>query len=146
MKIGIGNDHHGVEVKKRLVIYLENLGYEVVNFGSDVTDMVDYPKIAFSVGESVSRGEVDRGILICMSGIGMSIAANKVHGVRCAKVNTAYEVEMGVMHNHANMMALSSELSLEQIQEMVDMFVHTEYSLEERHQRRVEEIDRYHEL
>lgn len=146
MKIGIGNDHHGVKVKRKLVDYLEKKGYQVVNYGSDHEESVDYPDIAFEVGKAVSNCDIDRGILVCMSGIGMSIAANKVSGVRCAKVVSDRETKLAVMHNHANMIAFSSELPFYQMKDIVDAFVKTEFSLEERHQRRVEEIDRYHEL
>lgn len=146
MFIGIGNDHHGLKVKHKLIDYLEKKGYQVINYGSNHVESVDYPDIAFEVGEAVSNHKVDRGILICMSGIGMSIAANKVSGVRCAKVSNARETKLTVMHNHANMIALSSEMPFYQIKDIVDSFLKTEYSLEERHQRRVDRIDHYHEL
>lgn len=146
MKIGIGNDHHGVKVKRKLVEYLEKKGYQVINYGSNHTDVVDYPDVAFEVGEAVSNQNVDRGILICMSGIGMSIAANKVSGVRCAKVSNARETKLSVMHNHANMISFSSEMPFYQMKDIVDAFLKSEYSMEERHQRRVDGIDRYHEL
>ena len=85
MKIGIANDHHGVSLKQELTRYLENLGYTVVNYGTDEETMVDYPDYAFKVGEDVRDKNIEYGILICNTGIGMSIAANKIKNVRCDK-------------------------------------------------------------
>ena len=85
MKIGIATDHRGIEVKQELTNYLKDLGYNIVDYGTNSTDSVDYPDYAFKVGEAVANNDIDFGVLICNTGIGMSIAANKVKGVRCAR-------------------------------------------------------------
>lgn len=143
MKIGIANDHGGVEVKKELATYLQNLGYAVVNYGTDTDTSVDYPIYAFKVGEAINQHEIEVGILICKSGIGMSIAANKVKGVRCAKVETVTDAIVTRQHNHSNVIALPARIPMELIKEIVKSFLETEYSEEERHVRRVQMIDNY---
>ena len=107
MKIAIANDHNGINIKTMLKKYLEELGYEVLDFGSNTSESVDYPNYAFKVGKSVASKESDLGILICGTGIGMSIACNKVKGVRCAKVSNLEESILSRQHNNANVIALS---------------------------------------
>ena len=143
MKIGIGNDHRGYKLKVELVDFLKNLGYEVVNFGSDSEEPVDYPVYAFKVGEAVAKGEVDRGILICRTGIGMSIACNKVKGVRCAKVDNVEEAALTRLDNDANVIAISYVKEITEIKEMIKTFLEIKFSKEERHHRRVELINKY---
>ena len=91
MKVAIANDHNGIEIKEFLIKFLSNKGYEVVDFGSNYGEQADYPLYAFKVGKSVSKGETKLGILICGTGIGMSIAANKIKGIMCAKTDNAEE-------------------------------------------------------
>ena len=91
MKLAIATDHRGVEVKQNLIKFLESEGYNVIDYGTNSEESVDYPDYAFKVGEAVARKEVDYGILVCNTGIGMSIAANKVKGVRCARVLDEYD-------------------------------------------------------
>lgn len=143
MVIGIANDHGGVDMKEKLVSYLENLGYDVINYGTDSTDSVDYPIYAFKVGEEVRDKKIDVGILICKSGIGMSIAANKVKGVRCARVDTKEDAIVTREHNHSNVLALSANIAIDVAKEIVINFIQTDYSEEERHVRRVRMIDEY---
>lgn len=143
MKIGIANDHRGVEVKRQLVSYLQQLGYETINYGTDTEVSVDYPQFAFHIGEAVSNHELDFGILLCGTGIGMCIACNKVSGVRCAKVNNEKECELTRLHNDANVLALSSEQDLEELKELVKIFLTTPFSKEERHIRRIKQIEEY---
>ena len=143
MKIGIGNDHHGVHLKQVISTYLEQQGYEVINFGTDTTENVDYTTYAFQVGEAVRDQKIDYGILICGSGIGMSIACNKVRHVRCAKVNNVHEVEMTRRDNNANVMTLGETTPDEIAIEMVKTFLNTPFMNNERYQRRVKEIDNY---
>lgn len=143
MKIGIGNDHHGVHLKQVISIYLEQQGYEVINFGTDTTENVDYTTYAFQVGEAVRDQKIDYGILICGSGIGMSIACNKVRHVRCAKVNNVHEVEMTRRDNNANVMTLGETTPDDIAIEMVKTFLNTPFMNNERYQRRVKEIDNY---
>lgn len=143
MKIGIGNDHHGVHLKQVISTYLEQQGYEVINFGTDSTENVDYTTYAFQVGEAVRDQKIDYGILICGSGIGMSIACNKVRHVRCAKVNNVHEVEMTRRDNNANVMTLGETTPDDIAIEMVKTFLNTPFMNNERYQRRVKEIDNY---
>lgn len=143
MKIGIANDHGGVEVKNELVKYLVLNGYQVTNYGTDKEDPVDYPIYAFKVGEAIKNNEIDVGILICKSGIGMSIAANKVKGVRCAKVETKEDAALTREHNHSNVIAISASKPIDELKEIVKNFLETEYSMEERHIRRVEMMNNY---
>ena len=112
MKIAIANDHNGVKLKNKLINYLRGLGHETVDYGSKENEKIDYPTLAFSVGNSVSSATEEMGILICGTGIGMSIACNKIKGIRCAKVSTASEALLARQHNNANVIGhfLSSNI------------------------------------
>ena len=110
MKIGIGNDHAAVEMKMQIREYLESLGHEVVNYGVDTTERCNYPEIGEKVGRAVAAGEVECAVLICGTGVGISIAANKVHGVRaavCSDITTAHLVKE---HNNANIIAFGARI------------------------------------
>ena len=144
MKIGIANDHRGVELKQELTKYLESLGYTVINYGTDTEESVDYPLYAFRVGEEVVQKKIDFGVLICSTGIGMSIACNKVNGVRCAKVNNVWEAQNTRRDNDANVIALSSRIPLAELQDILKAFLETETSMEERHVRRRHMVGEYH--
>lgn len=141
MIVGIANDHKGLNCKQKLTKYLKEKGYTIVDYGCDTEDSVDYPNYAFQVGKAIQRNEIDRGILICGTGIGMSIACNKVKGVRCAKVSTLEEAKLTRLHNNANVLAIAH--NCENVEMIVDTFLETEFSNEERHTRRVEMIDNY---
>jgi len=143
MKIGIANDHHGVEIKQKLLKYLTEECYTVIDMGTNSSDNVDYVPYAFKVGESILNNEIDRGILICGSGIGMTIACNKVKKVRCAKIDNLSEARASREHNNANVIAINSNLKFNLILEIIDTFLRTEFSNEERHIRRNEMIDNY---
>lgn len=143
MKIGIANDHHGIEINKELTNFLIELGYNVINYGPVSNAPVDYPIYSFKLGEAVSSKEVDMGIVICNSGIGVSIACNKVKGVRCAKVNDEWEAEMTRLHNDANIIAVGSRIPMEELKKIIVKFLQTEFSNEERHQRRIDLINNY---
>ena len=142
MKIGIAADHHGVRKKEKIKKYLEHLGHEVTDYGSNTVFAVDYPEYAFKVGKALKE-EVELGILICGTGIGMSIAANKVKGVRCALVHNTKEAKLARLHNDANILALSSDMSMFRIKDILDVFINTKFSNEERHSRRVELINKH---
>jgi len=138
MKIAIGNDHAGVEMKKYLTEYLQKKGHEVINFGSDIAESVDYPVYAAKVGKAVASGECDRGILLCGTGVGISIAANKVHGVRCALCSEPFSAKLTRMHNDANVLAMGGRtLGAVMMEEIVDVFLTTEFQ-GGRHQKRVD--------
>ncbi len=143
MKVGIANDHRGYKLKNELVKFLETIGYEVVNYGSDSEDPVDYPVYAFKLGEAVRDKEVDKGILICRTGIGMSIACNKVKGVRCAKVDSVEDAALTRLDNDSNVMAISYVKDLTEIKEIVKTFLEMKFSNEARHQRRIDLINKY---
>ncbi len=143
MKIGIASDHRGVEQKKEIINYLESLDYEVINYGTNTEESVDYPEYAFKVGEAIKNHGIDFGIILCGTGIGMSIACNKVSGVRCAKVAEPKECELTRLHNDANVLALSSEQDLNELKELIRIFITTPFSKEERHIRRLKQIEEY---
>ena len=143
MKIGIATDHRGIEVKQELTNYLKDLGYNIVDYGTNSTDSVDYPDYAFKVGVAVANKEIDFGVLICNTGIGMSIAANKVKGVRCARVIDEYDAKMTRIDNDANVIALSSRIDIEKLKSVLKVFLETPHNSEERHDRRISKIDNY---
>jgi len=143
MKIAIGSDHRGFEVKRRIVALLNQLGHEVLDVGPEGRDSVDYPDYALQVGSAVSEGRVERGILICGTGIGMCIAANKVKGVRAAPCHDSITAEMSRRHNDANVLCLSADLLSEELMErMVRIWLETAFE-GGRHARRVEKIVRF---
>jgi ribose 5-phosphate isomerase B len=119
MRIAIGSDHRGVAARKRLVGLLERLGNEVVDCGSDGEQAVDYPDIAADVARRVSDGTVERGILLCCTGVGMSIAANKLPGVRAATCHDEVTAEMSRRHNDLNVLCLSAELIGPEVQDKI---------------------------
>lgn len=140
MKIAIGNDHAATQMKFDIVAYLEKQGHEVVNFGTDSNDSVDYPDIAEKVAVKVASGDCDKGILICGTGIGMSIAANKVNGIRAACCSDPLCVRLTRQHNNANVLCFGARI-VGQImaEEMVDIFLNTDY-MGDRHEKRVQMI------
>ncbi len=140
--IFIGSDHAGFELKKQLVNYLEST-YRVIDLGTNSTDSVDYPLFAISVSNEVIKNSGSFGILVCGTGVGISIASNKVSGIRCAKVSTINEAILSRYHNDANVVALSSQVSLDKAKAIVDNFIKTPFSNEERHIRRLEQIRKY---
>src|SRR3954451_12680844 len=143
MKIAIGSDHRGVDLKQRIASLLRHLGHEVLDVGSQGKESVDYPDVAIEVAAEVAGGAVDRGILLCGTGIGMCIAANKVHGVRAAPCHDNVTAEMSRRHNDANVLCLSADLVGDALMaRMVRLWLETEFEAG-RHARRVEKITRY---
>ncbi len=142
MKICITSDHRGFELKQKLLNHLKNK-YDITDLGPYTADMVDYTKYAFIIGENVRNQKYDFGIAICGTGIGISIACNKVKGIRCAKVNTKEEAILTRQDNDANIIALDAKKDIKSAIELVESFVNTEFSNIERHKRRVEEIKKY---
>ncbi len=140
MKIAVACDHGGLALKKVLLDYLQKNGYEVCDFGTNTADSCDYPDHALPAAEAVARGECERGILICSTGIGISIAANKVRGIRCAHCHDTYSAKYTRLHNDANMIAFGQKIIGDGLMlEIVDTFLHTEFE-GGRHQRRVDKI------
>ncbi len=128
MNIGITNDHRGVEVKLFLTNYLESLGYNVINYGTDSTESADFPDYAKKLGEAVLNGEVKYGIAICGTGIGMSIALNKMKGIYCAKVSQVSEASLSKAHNDANVIAISEEMDRTLMKDVIKTFIETPFS------------------
>ena len=108
MKIGLANDHRGYPLKEKIKKYLTKKGYEIIDYGTNSNESVDYTEYAFRIGESVVKEEVELGIVICGTGIGISIACNKVKGVRCAKVDTVRQAKLTRIDNDANILAIKS--------------------------------------
>ena len=145
MKIAIANDHRGYKLKTYLEHELTNEGYDVINLGTDSEESVDYPDFAFKLGEKIVNKEADFGVAICGSGIGISIACNKVKGIRCAKVNNLEEVIATRNDNDSNIIALGEKMPKEKAKNLVIKFIETPWSQEEKHHRRVEKIINYEE-
>ncbi len=140
MKIAIGNDHAGTEYKLAIVGLLKSLQIEVINYGTDGSDSVDYPDFVHPVAEDVENGRVDKGIIICGSGNGASMTANKHQKIRCALCWTKEIVELARSHNDANVLSLPARfISLPQALEMVKTFLNTDFE-GGRHERRTEKI------
>lgn len=140
MKIGIGNDHAAVDMKFEIVKYLEESGYEVINFGTDTNDSCDYPVYGEKVARAVANGEVDRGILICGTGVGISLAANKVKGIRAAVCSESVTARFSRLHNDANILAFGARIvGVETAKDIVNVWLNTEFE-GGRHQRRVDLI------
>lgn len=140
MKVAIGSDHRGIKQRGWVAQAIEQLGGEVVDLGTHSTESYDYPDIAAEVGQQVGQGRVDRGILICGTGIGVSIAANKVPGVRAAVCHDMHTIEMSRRHNDANVLCLPGDaLDPIQTQAMIRTWLTTEFE-GGRHQRRIDKI------
>ena len=141
MKIAIGCDHGGINLKPVLVDYLEKKGIEYKDFGTYDKASTDYNEYAEAVGTAVANGEFEKGILICGTGIGMSIVANKIKGVRCGHCHDVFSAKMTRLHNDANVLALGERVVGPGLfLEIVDAFLFTEFSGDERHARRVGKI------
>ena len=141
MKISIACDHGAVAQKNLIAEHLRKQGHEVLDFGTHTTDSCDYPDFVAPAARAVASGECERGIVLCTTGIGVSISANKIDGIRCALLHDPWSAEMTRMHNDTNMMALGAGVVGENLAlEIVDIWVGTEFSGEERHQRRIDKL------
>ena len=140
MRIIVGSDHRGFQVKQKVIDLVRRLGHEVIDEGTNGGGSVDYPDVAAHVGSTVSKGEVDRGILICGTGIGMSIAANKFPGVRAAACVDEVTAELSRRHNDLNVLCLSGDLlSSRSTERLVEIWMDAQFE-GGRHERRVEKI------
>ena len=140
MKIAVACDHGGLELKRALVRYLEEKGHEVVDFGTNSPESCDYPDYALPAAEAVACGDCTCGIVVCGTGIGVSIAANKVPGIRCAHCHDTYSAKFTRLHNDANMLAFGQRVIGEGLMfEIVETFLHTPFE-GGRHQRRIDKI------
>ena len=145
MKIGLASDHRGYKLKQQLIEELVKRNYEVEDYGTDSEESTDYPDYAFKLGENVRDKKVDFGVAICGSGIGISIACNKVNGIRCAKVNTVLDAKMTRLDNDANVIALSAKTNKNDAIELINTFLETKFSNEKRHINRINKIKNYEE-
>ncbi|MBF0779234.1 ribose 5-phosphate isomerase B [Streptococcus cuniculi] len=142
MRIGIGNDHVAVEYKQTIKQYIEKeYGYEVIDFGTNSSERFDYPIAGKVVANAVASGEVERGIVICGTGVGIGIAANKVNGIRCVICSEPYSARMSRQHNDANMLSFGARvIGLELAKMLVDVWLTTEYE-GGRHAKRVQMLN-----
>ncbi len=142
MKIVIGADHGGFTYKQKILEHLKKQGYMVEDFGTFSDTSCDYPVIAKKVAHAVSSGEFDRGILICGTGIGMSIAANKIKGIRAALCGDTFSAHATREHNDSNVLCLGARVIGDELAiDIVDIWLKTEFSAQERHQRRIDMLE-----
>ena len=140
MKIAIGSDHAGFEAKENVKRYLESKGHTVEDFGTYSTESCDYPDFAYAAAKAVADGDAERGVLICSTGVGISIAANKVKGIRCALCYEEVCAEFCRRHNDANVIAMGAKMTtVEKMEKLVDIFLSTNFE-GGRHERRVNKI------
>ena len=141
MKISIGCDHGALDLKNLLVTYLTDKGHEVVDFGTHTTASCDYPEFAEAAARAVASGECEKGIVLCTTGIGVSITANKVKGIRCALLGDVMSARLTREHNDTNMMAIGAGVVGQLLAlRIVDTWLGTEFSGDERHQRRIDKL------
>ncbi|HVP11598.1 MAG TPA: ribose 5-phosphate isomerase B [Phycisphaerae bacterium] len=143
MKVAIGADHAGFELKERIKAHVLKLGHEAIDLGTHSTAAVDYPDFAEAVGLAIRDGKADRGVLVCGSGVGASIAANKIPGVRAGLCHDHYSAHQGVEHDDMNVLVLGGRIIGEALAlELVSAFLGAAFSAEERHQRRLDKVKR----
>ena len=141
MKIAIGCDHGALDLKNVMVAHLEKKGYEVKDFGTYTSDSCDYPEFAAAAAKAVAAGECDKGIVLCTTGIGVSITANKIKGIRCALLSDVMSARMTREHNDTNVMAIGAGVVGQMLAlEIADTWLGTEFSHEARHQRRIDKV------
>ena len=141
MKISIGCDHGALTLKNKVVSHLQAQGHEVLDFGTHTAASCDYPEFAAAAARAVANGECEKGIVLCTTGIGVSISANKIDGIRCALLSDVWSAKMTRLHNDTNMMAIGAGVVGENLAlEIVDTWVGTEFSGDERHQRRINKV------
>jgi ribose 5-phosphate isomerase B len=142
MRIAIGADHAGFALKQKLGDTLRDLGHEVTDTGTMSPDPVDYPDYAEAVGRLILAGKADRGVLICGSGVGVSVAANKLPGIRAAVCHDTYSARQGVEHDDMNVLVLGARIIGEELaRELVRAFLAARFTAEERHRRRMEKVE-----
>jgi RpiB/LacA/LacB family sugar-phosphate isomerase len=141
MQIAVGADHAGFELKERVVSFLRSLGHDVIDLGTHNADPVDYPDFAEKVGLAIRDGSAERGVVICGSGVGASVAANKVTGIRAGLCHDTYSAHQGVEHDDMNVLVLGARvIGPEMAFELVRAFAAARFSGEERHVRRLEKV------
>lgn len=141
MKVGIANDHSAVELKNSVLKHLQEKGYDVVNYGTDTTEAFDYPLAGATISEAILNKEVDMGIAICGTGVGISIACNKHNGIRACCCSEATSARLTREHNNSNVICFGARIvSTELANDIVDAFLETPFSNGERHNRRIQQL------
>ncbi len=142
MRIAVGADHGGYSIKADIIQFLKGMGHEIADVGAHTLDLADdYPDFTKAVAESVASGKTDRGVVICGSGVGACVAANKVRGVRACVCHDTYSAHQGVEHDDMNVLCLGARIiGIELAKELVESFVHAKFSGEERHKRRMRKV------
>ena len=147
MRVAVASDHAGYSLKKETVDLLNESGYDVMDLGTHSTDSVDYPDYAQALGEAVQSGRADRGIMICGSGVGACVAANKMRGVRAGLCHDTYSAHQGVEHDNINVLCLGARVIGPAVsEELVRAFLEAKFTEEERHVRRLEKVNRLEDL
>ena len=142
MRVAVGADHAGFELKQTIIPFVHTLGHEVLDLGTHNTDTVDYPDFSEKVGVAVRDGKADRGIVICGSGVGASVAANKIRGVRAGLCHDTYSAHQGVEHDDMNVLVLGGRvIGLEMAKELVRAYLGASFTGEERHVRRLKKVE-----
>ncbi len=145
MNLGFASDHRGYKLKEELIKYFKDKGYNIVDYGTNSEESCDYPKYAYKLGNGVLSNEVDFGIAICGSGIGISIALNKIRGIYCAKVSDQDEALHTRLDNNTNCIAIGEKMSLNTAILCIETFINTEFSYLEKHNRRINMIKQIEE-
>ena len=140
MVLGFASDHRGFELKKELEEYFKNKGYIIKDYGTESTESCDYPDYAYKLGEALNKDEVEFGVAICRSGIGISIAMNKIKGIYCAKVSNEEEARYTRLDNNTNCVAFGEKTDLEEAKKIIETFVTTKFSNLEKHIRRINKV------
>jgi len=151
MRVVLGSDHAGFDMKQSLLAYVRSLGYQALDVGPDSASPVDYPDYAEAVGKAIINNEADRGIMICGSGVGASVAVNKIPGIRAATCHDCYSAHQGVEHDNMNVLVLGSRvIGIQLAYDLVRLFLKAEFSGEKRHLQRLAKVQKleskYHQL
>lgn len=141
MKVALGCDHAGFELKKQVEEHLEKSGYEIIDVGTDSTESVDYPDFASKVAMQVADGEAERGVIVCGSGVGACITANKIKGVRASVCHDEYSASQGVEHDDMNVICIGGRIiNQDEAKNLVEKFLSAKFTKEERHLRRLNKV------
>lgn len=146
MRIVIGSDHAGFELKSTIVSYIQDLGHQIIDVGTNNAEPVDYPEYAEAVGKAILGKRADRGIMICGSGVGASIAVNKLPGIRAGLCHDTYSAHQGVEHDNINVLIMGARvIGIETARELVRAYIGAEFTKEERHLRRLDKLSKLEE-
>lgn len=146
MRIVIGSDHAGFELKSTIVSYIQDLGHQIIDVGTNNAEPVDYPEYAEAVGKAILEERADRGIMICGSGVGASIAVNKLPGIRAGLCHDTYSAHQGVEHDNINVLIMGARvIGIETARELVRVYLGAEFTKEERHLRRLDKLSKLEE-